>query len=517
MKFWKSISVLGVASALLLSACASPDSSNDAEQIEPAGQPGGTIRVGVNSMPPGLGNPFTGIGAQSVYTWSATFDPLVMVNEEGVPSPWLSTEWRNVNPTTWEFDLRDDVKFSNREVFNAEAVKASIDYLTGEEGVTSVVGSELRMLASAEVLDPYTIEITTKNPDAGFPARLSAMYVVAPAAWAELGAEGFAVAPVGTGPFTIDSIDENKSTGTAFAESWRAPLADAIEITKLGDSAARLQALQSGQVDLAISLSPDQVPAIESSGATVYAKPAPQVMALAFTQTIGDGSKAINDPKVRIALNHAIDSQAIADTILGGLARPATQGSTPETFGYNPKITGYDFDPAKAKKMLAEAGYGDGLELSATVTVGSFPGDADIFQAVAAYLADVGVNVTFETVTFAPWLERYQQNTWTTDMFNQSWNTAPTSDAIRPATIFSCLKTNPFVCDEDLVPLLTEINAEFDPAAREKLLQELASEFYANPPSLLLVEQVDLNATTENTRGFYMASRYIQYELMTVK
>ena len=207
----------------------------------------------------------------------------------------------------------------------------------------------------------------------------------------------------------------------------------------------------------------------------------------------------------------------MADTILGGLARPATQGSTPETFGYNPEITGFAYDPEKAKQLLTDAGYGDGLELTATVTVGSYPGDSDMWQAVADYLSKVDVTLTFETVTFAPWLERYQGNTWTTDLFNQGWNTAPTSDAIRPAMIYSCLKNNPFVCDENLVPLLNDINAEFDPAKREQLLQDLAAEFYKNPPSLLLVEQVDLNGTTENVKDFVISSRYIQYELMTVK
>lgn len=503
--------VAAALAVVVLGACSSGSGGSGSGDGSAAG---GAIRVGVSSMPPGLGDPFTGIGAQSVYTWSALFDPLTMVDESGTPQPWLATEWQNIDDTTWEFSLRDDVTFANGEKFDAEAVAATIEYLISETGSTSVVGSELSMLEATEVVDETTIRISTSTPDATLPARLSAVYIVAPDAWAELGPEGFAAAPVGTGPFLATSIDANGMEGEAFEESWRAPAADEFKVTMLADSAARLQALQSGQLDVAIALSPDQIPAIESSGGTVEDSPAPQVMSFAFVQT-GEESP-VQDQQVRLALNHAVDREAIAESIFGGLARPATQGSTPESFGYNEEITGYEYDPDLARTMLEEAGYGDGLDLKATVTVGSFPGDNEVYQAGADNLSDVGVSLEFETVQFAQWLERYQQSSWTTEMFNQSWNLAPVGDAIRPAMIFSCKKNNPFVCDESITELIDQINAEFDPDTRKGLLEQLAGEYHENPPSLLLIEQVDLNATGQGVEGFTMSSRFIQYEEITL-
>lgn len=496
--------------AVALTACSS-GSGGDSESSEG----GGTIRVGVSSMPPGLGDPFTGVGAQSVYTWSALFDPLTMVDDSGKPQPWLATSWENVDENTWEFALRDDVTFANGEDFNAEAVVATIDYLTSEEGSASVVGSELAALEGAEAVDETTVRVTTSEPDATLPARMSAVYIVAPEAWAELGPDGFAAAPVGTGPFLATSIDANGMKAEAFEDSWRAPTADAIEVKMLADAASRLQALQSGQLDVAIALSPDQISAIESSGGTVQDSPAPQVMSFAFVQTEGDSP--VKDQRVRVALNHAVDREAIAESIFGGLARPATQGSTPETFGYDDSLEGFEYDPDRAKALLEEAGYGDGLQLKATVTVGSFPGDSEVYQSAAADLAKIGVDLEFETVQFAQWLERYQQNSWTTPMFNQSWNVAPVGDAIRPAMIFSCKKNNPFVCEDSIVKLIDKANAEFDPDAREGVLKELAQEYHKNPPSLFLIEQVDLNATGEGVDGFSMTSRFIQYEDISVQ
>src|SRR5690606_36448292 len=100
--------VTDMVAAVALTACSS-GSGGDSESSEG----GGTIRVGVSSMPPGLGDPFTGVGAQTVYTWSALFDPLTMVDDSGKPQPWLATSWENVAENTWEFALRDDVTFAN--------------------------------------------------------------------------------------------------------------------------------------------------------------------------------------------------------------------------------------------------------------------------------------------------------------------------------------------------------------------------------------------------------------------
>ena len=510
---WRQV-VVGVATIAALAACST--GSSDAGGGTGTGAAGGTIRVAVSSLPPGQGNPFTGIGAQSIYTWSAIFDSLTIVGDSGLPEPWLATSWENVDETTWRFTLRDDVQFSNGEAMDAEAVKATVDYLVSDEGRTSVVGAELNMLADATVVDEYQVEITTTVPEAILPAKLSAMYIVAPQAWEELGPDGYAAAPVGTGPFAVESLTDDRIVATAFTDSWRGPKAEKLEIIRLAESAARLQALQSGQVDLAIALSPDQIGSVEASGATVQANPAPQVMGFGFVQIHEDSP--VSDPRVRRALNHAVDTDTIADSLLAGFGNGATQGATPQTFGYHEGITGFEYDPELARQLLAEAGYADGLTLNATVTVGSFPADGEIYQAAADYLSDVGVTLNLETVQFSQWLEYYQTSTWTTEMFNQSWNVAPVNDAIRPAMIYSCQKPNPFFCNEEINPLLDAINSEFDPEVREGLLHQLAEANYENPPSLLLVEQVDLNATTANTAGYEMSSsRFIFYEGITVR
>lgn len=501
------------ATGTLLAGCSA--GSSDSGKTSANGASGGTIRVGVVNLPPGQGNPYTAIGAPSIYTWSAIFDPLTMVDAKGTPQPHLAESWKNTSPTTWQFTLRKNVTFSDGEKLDAAAVKATVDYLTSEAGKTSVVGSELKMLAGAKVVDDQTVEISTSTADAILPSKLTSMYIVAPDAWKKSGPDGFAAKPVGTGPFTADSFDQSKITLSANAKSWRAPKAAKMEVVKLAESAPRLQALQSKQIDLAIALSPDQAPQAEQSGAKMQISPAPQVSAFAFVQS--KSNSPVADKRVRQAMNYAVDKKAIADNLLGGLGKPATQGATPETFGYDPEIKGYEYSPAKAKQLLADAGYADGITLNATVTVGSFPADSEIYQSTADYLSKVGITLKLNTVPFAEWLEKYQANTWPGDMFNQSWNVAPIGDAIRPASIFSCAKVNPFFCDQEATPLIQQINTEFDSTKREALLKQLAKHNFDTAPSLLLVEQVDVNATSANVGGYAAQNRFISYEKMTVK
>ncbi len=498
--------------AIALNAC-SPATSGGEEESSSDAASGGTLRVGVHNLPPGLGNPYTGVGSPGVFTWSAIFDSLTLLDEEGAVQGSLAESWENTSPTTWQFSLREGVEFSNGEAFDAAAVKATVDYLISEAGAASVVGGELDVIAGAEVVDDATVAIETEEPDPVLPARLAAMSVVAPQAWADLGPEGFASAPVGTGSFIVESIDANRVELVAFEESWRAPQVDALELIKLAEPASRVQALQSGQVDMAINLAPDQLPLVEQSGATAHTSPAPQVMSLAFYE---QGGGPVVDARVREALNYAVDKAAMAESLLGGLANPATQGVTPTAFGFNPDLEGFPYDPDRARELLEEAGYGDGLQLVADVVVGTYAADAEIYQATAADLAEVGVDLELRQMPFSQWLELYTTNGWTGDTFGLSWNTAPASDAIRPFVIFSCAKQPAFFCDQEVMPLIDEANNEFDADAREQILFQIGEQMQENPPSLLLVEQVDVNATADNVEGYEAANRVIQYDRMTV-
>jgi len=475
-----------------------------------------TITIAVPGLPPSQGNPFKeGPGTPGIHTYAAIFDALTRVDDKGIVRARLATYWKNTNATTWRFTLREDVKFSNGEAFNAEAVKATIDFITSADGRKLVIGStELPELASASVVSEFVVDIKTSVADAILPAQLAALYIVAPKAWKTAGQDVFAKAPIGTGPYKVDSISTTRIELTAFTGSWREPKADKLVIIPLADAASRLQALQSGQVNMVAGINPDQIAAAKKSKATVISVPAPQVMSLAFN-VVGGGP--VKDVRVRQALNYAVDKEAIANGLLAGKGKAATQGVTPVVYGYNKAVTGYQYDPAKAKELLAAAGYEKGLTLAADITVGSFPSDNLIYQAVKSDLAKVGVTLNYTTITFAQWLPQYNANSWKGDAFGLSWNSAPRGDASRPYAIFVCKPVGAFYCNDSEDALVKKAATELNAAKRLAILKEIAVKVTASAPALYIVEQIDLYALGKGVHGFSAGNRAISYENIYVK
>lgn len=475
-----------------------------------------TLRVGTWDLPPSQGNPFGGRSVPSVFVWDAVFDPLVRIGEDGAPVPVLAESWEVVEPTRWRFNLREGISFSNGEPFNADAVVTTFEFLMTEAGRASSVGSELRNVVGVEKLDDFTVDIVTSGPDPVLPNKLGLVFIVEPGAWEALGPEGFAEAPVGTGSFTVASWGTGQAELAANTSSWRAPQIDGITILALPERPARLQALISGQIDVGFGFSPDNIRQMEANGIRVEASPAPQVMSFAFATTAHPDSP-FNDVRVRRAANLAVDRELMAEVLLAGIGRGAGQAGTPAAFGYDPSIPPFPFDPEEARALLAEAGFPDGFDVSAHVVVGSFPADNEIYQQAVSDLAEVGIRVDLQQITFAEWLPHFLRNTWPGEMFGSSWNAAPYMDSIRPFTYQTCMKNPAHFCDEALTPYVDATFAEFDPAIREGLLHELHAKTNEVLPSLWLVEQVDVTGFSPRVQGLRYVNRSVFYENVTIE
>mgnify|MGYP002622947475 CR=1 FL=1 len=498
--------VLGLLAAMAVVQCASADAP--------------VFRIGVTDLPPGLGNPYTAVIPPSSTVWNALFDGLTRIAEDGSVAPALATSWELVEPTRWRFRLREGVTFSNNEPFDVEAVLGTFSYLMSDEAAGSPVANELQGIVSVTPVDPYTVDIVTETPDAILPNRLVAATIVPPVAGKELGPNGFARTPHGTGPLVLVEWDEaaGRTRAVARPESWRwqgrEPNLSAIEFIELTDAAARLQALLSDQTDLSVQ-GPDDVPVLEAAGFKIVTGPVPQIMSLAFI-TEGKPDSPLASQAVRQALNYAVNKQAIADGILRGLAEPAGQGAAPMTFGYNPDVDPYPYDPEKAQAMLADAGYAEGFSMTADVIVGSAPGDALIYQAVKQDLAKVGVDLTLRPTVFPDWFRNYLGGTFKGEAFGLSWNAIPYNDAMRPMEIFSCLKTNAFFCDEELTAELQAAASEMDRDARLQKLQALQAAYHEAAPCIFLIQQTDLIAYAPRVGNVKTVNRVVVYEDLTL-
>ncbi|MFI2664214.1 ABC transporter substrate-binding protein [Micromonospora carbonacea] len=500
---------MSVALAASLVACGSSDNSTGSDNADTHGQ---ALRVAVDALPGGKGSPFNTTGTPEVYTHAAIYDQLTLVDQDGTVKPWLATSWKNTSDTTWTFTLRSGVKFSNGEVLDAQGVADVITFVkTDPEVSKQAVAGDLRVIASAKALDAATVEITTTAVDPLLPNKMTELFIPAPKVLAQKGNAGITSDPVGTGPFKVQDWSANKITLTANTDSWRAPKVGTLEIQALPDPASRMQALQSGQVDLITAISPDQGKQLTGNYRAEITKAA-QVMSLAFINTKGDTPMA--SPKVRQALNYAVDKDAIAQSLLLGQGEAVGQGTSAKAAGYNPDIKPFPYDVNKAKQLMAEAGYPNGFEITVDVVVGSYPADAEIYQLVKGDLAKVGVSVNLRQITFANWLKFYLANSWDSQAFGLSWNSLPTMDGARAMSLFSCLKQPAFFCDQPTADLLKQALTNLNPDARSRQLQTVGQAMHDNPPALYLVRQIDINGLSDKLQGFANNNRFLPYDKM---
>ena len=474
-----------------------------------------TLRVGVNGFPASLGNPYRGNGRPGTLIWYALFDALTQLDERGELVPSLALSWTLETPTVWRFNLRDGVRFADGTNFDAHAAAAVINWLCSSAGRSTVIGNELRGVIGARAVEKRVLEIETRDPDPILPKRMVGALMVEPRAWARLGPDGFALQPIGTGPYLLEAWDQRTRRARVKINpyAWRtAAHFTRLEFVELPEAAARTQALLSQDVDLSL-VEIEEIDRLEARGFTVIASPAMSVMSLAFI-TERATSSPLQDVRVRQALNLAVDREAIARTLLRGYGRAAGQPATTMSFGHDPDLAPYPYDPRRARALLAEAGYPQGFAFSAEVLINSFPADTLIYQAMTHYLREVGVDVTLRVITFPQYLRNLQRNTFNADAFGASWNSAPYNDVTRPMESFSCNRPRPFFCDRTLAVQLKASSKILADDERLTAMRKMARSYREASPALFLVEQVDLYAHSPRIANAQLRNRVPVYEIL---
>lgn len=332
----------------------------------------GTLRVAMTAsdVPTTTGVPTQGLEAWS-YAGYPIFEPLVMwdlrVTDAPPPViPWLATEWSTdpADRTKWIFKLREDVTFHDGSAFNADAVVWNLDRFYKEdaphfEAATSAsTKGRIPVLKSYEKIDDSTVAIYTTEPITYFPEVMTSILFVSPARWEEVGGwDAFAARPAGTGAFTLAAVDRTSLTLAKSPTYWnteRAAKLDSVVVYPMAEATTRLAALRSGQVDWINVPPPDGIPNLRDAGFTVATSPMPHVWPY-WLQT-AEGS-VFHDVKVRQAFNYALDRDGIV-TLLNGAAEQAKGFWKPGDPRYGTPQNDYSYDPAKARALLTEAGFG---------------------------------------------------------------------------------------------------------------------------------------------------------------
>ena len=466
------------------------------------------LRVGVYGLPRSLGNPHGSTADSEMYTWAAIFDGLTSVDDKAQVNPALALSWSALDPLTWRFTLREDVRFSNGEPFDAEAVVATVAYLQSPAAIGSSVARDFSAVKTVRAVAPHVVEITTHHPAVTLPALLAGMRIVAPRHWEELGPEGFARDPVGTGPFRVVDWGPAKIEMVAVHDAWRAPQIDRLEIYQVPDSATRLQAVLSGRLDLALVMQAEDGEQLEKRGGRLHVSQGGSVSGLSFITT---RPGPFTDKRVRQAVNFAVDKAVLVDVLLAGHGRPAGQPAPHYGRGFNPDVGVYAYDPDRARRLLTEAGYPDGFSFVAEIVPDGGVMSAAVVGYVAQQLDAVGISMRAQVIPVAQIIARAVNGTFEGSAFSMEFNVKPTLDAERALAMHSCLRAVPWYCDESMMPMLEAVGREFDVAKREALLRELMAYYHDAAPMLFLYESVMFDAVGPSVRNYAPVNRRINY------
>ncbi len=472
-----------------------------------------TLRMGVVAFPVSDGDPHRSVSVFSTYAWSPTFETLTTFREDGELVGELATSWEQTELKVWMFNLRDDAVFSNGRPFTAHDVERTFEYLETPHGQTAAVNRDLAVIERVEALNSHTLAVMTKEPSAILPRLMTPLYIVEPDYWREVGPDLFAREPIGSGPFKVLSWREGRITYETNPFSWRPPKTEALEIFLLPEKTSRLQALITGRIDIAIGMGPDDIPIIESAGGRMHQRQSIDVISI--TLVVEEGRPA-NDIRVRRALNYAVNKQAIADLLLQGYTKPATQGAVRGLFGYNPSLETYPYDPDKARQLLKEAGYENGFTLEVEVIIGSNASDSSIYQLVASNLADVGVEMRIIPIPTSQMVRIILQGQWRGDGFSQIFGSWPSFEPLRTIRLHSCLSPNPWYCNEAIMPTYLAASQAETLDERRRLTQEVLAFYHDQATAILLQEVPLLDGVGSRVQNYAPNKGKINYETITL-
>ncbi|MFY1638032.1 ABC transporter substrate-binding protein [Solwaraspora sp. WMMB335] len=393
-----------------------PDTDPDTEATTngcPPAAPSGSVAhdpaavLTYGSVPASSLDPIRQVEANEITVLQTIFDPLVKLDENDQPVPGLATEWTVVGDGTMEFTLRDGVVFSDGTPFDADAVAFNIDRAMNDE--ESNIKGELANVQAVEVVDEHTVRFRLDPPNpAAFPIILSdrAGLMASPTAVRAAGSStAFSDAPVGAGPYAIDGpwYARERVSVRAWDGYWNAEerLLGGIDFVETATDAS-LGALQAGDLDVQYIEDDKVAAACADDRLRVMSSSTNEIRALLINQSM----EPFDDVRVRQALRYALDREAITMALTDGRSEPATQWFPQGSIAYSPELAdAYPYDPTKAKELLAEAGYPDGVSFTAEIG-GTFTAYVRMGELVQAQLQQSGFDMDLQLIDPAQMLAR---------------------------------------------------------------------------------------------------------------
>lgn len=478
----------GVAAALVMS-CARDGSAL-------AQRKGGELNVVVPSVDGEDFDPIRFASAGQHNYYPLVYDPLINKDPDtGKLVPGLATEWTvGADGKSWIIKLRKGVKFHDGTPFTAKDAKFSLDRYMGKFGKVAASGSErlAGLVTSVDIVDDHTIAIHSRSGAPTIPFDLTiepgaaSAYVVPKDYVEKVGLDAFNRAPIGTGPFVFANQELGRRMSfRANRDHWgQVPDVDTLTLKIVPELAARIGQLRSGEADIVSGIVGPAVPQVKADPNLRIRNSEKGHLVYAVIGGITNNDSPLRKKEVREAISLAIDRKAIVDHLLFGNGAPASLFGFPFSFGWpqDADAMAPKFDPARAKTLLAEAGYPNGF----TLTLFAATAGRDFGQAIAQYLGAVGIKVDLQVREIQQVLSEMRsdagkQNTRLVLIFGATGSGARADFGGLLYTYFapgeSAAQPNN---EKDVAALAVQQGSEVNPEKRAKMLGDILRKAHQN-------------------------------------
>lgn len=525
MKKWTPLLVLLLALGMVLAACGSGGSEQPAAPApseptapEPAAPEPSAPEPVVDDTPKTL-TIASGTDVENMNVHLVTSSPsysvlehiyeaLFYMNTEGQLEPLLA---ESIEPgekeATFILKLKQGISFTDGTPFNADAVKANLDWVLNPDNAAPFRFLIDRVL-EVNVVDDYTVELVLDGDFAPLPAHLShgALAMVSPKAL-EQGVDYMASNAIGTGPFVLESWQRDEAvTLTRNPNYWgEMPKISTLIFKVVKEDGARMVEVEAGTADIAVRVPPAEAARLAANpNIDIVTTPGLRTIYIFFNTT----NEPFTDPRVRQAVNYAVDVEAIVRDLFDNAARVSDAPFAPPIFGYSPQKP-YARDVAKARELLEAAGIPEGTEVVLYHPTGRYVQDALVADAVRAQLREVGLNVTLQTLEWPQYVPYVRREAPENDVqfAMLGWST-PTMDADYALyALFHSSQVPPgfngaFYSNPEVDALLDAARTEMDSAARQKMYADAIAIIWEDAPWLFLYSEVQVTAVRTNVEGF---------------
>lgn len=505
-----------LAAALLLAGCGG--SGSDGGTAAPGGDGTKRIVVGLQAEPVTL-DPHQVTDYNSNRAAQGIFDRLIEFKDESTElEPGLAERWEvSDDGLVYRFYLREGVTFHDGTPFNADAVKFSIDrqidadhpyHDTGEFAYAEFTFGKVR---EVRVIDDYTVEIELVEPYAPFLAHMAmhSASIVSPAAVEKYGRD-FSKNPVGTGPFRF--VDWQPGVEVVLAKNedyWDgAPKVDQVIYRPVIEDQARLTEFEAGGLDFIVNIPPDELARLKESGEyTVLEQAGMHVWYLIFNAD----KEPFNKKEVRQAVNYAINKRAIVEDLLQNTGVVATGPLPPVVWGYTDDVPSYEYNPDKARELLAQAGYPDGFTVDFWVpeSGSGMQQPRAMAAAIQADLRQVGIEMNIQTFEWGTYLDKVLgPREELPEVFEMSW----IGDNGDPDNFLYILLSGEqwppagfnmgYYRNEQVDELLREAQRTNDQAERQRLYEEALRILVDDAPWAWIDHETQIVAMKKSIQGF---------------